>query len=114
MDCDFCSVTAFNGNQYRLRPVSDVLDELELFRGNGRAVFFVDDNIVGHGSKHRERAKELFRGIIERNLKINWFSQASLDVADDEEVLELARPQRLPDAAYRYRIGNRGRVKIGE
>jgi radical SAM superfamily enzyme YgiQ (UPF0313 family) len=90
MDCDFCSVTAFNGNQYRLRPVPEVLDELELLRGSGRAVFFVDDNIVGHGVKHRERAKELFRGIIERNLRIDWFSQASLDVADDEEVLELA------------------------
>ena len=29
MDCEFCSVTAFNGHRYRRRPVEDVLDELE-------------------------------------------------------------------------------------
>ncbi|HJN04978.1 MAG TPA: cobalamin-dependent protein, partial [Bacteroidales bacterium] len=29
MSCDFCSVHTFNGNSYRLRPVDEVLDELE-------------------------------------------------------------------------------------
>ena len=90
MNCDFCTVTAFNGNQYRLRPVKEVLDELELFRDSGRALFFVDDNIVGYGKHHLERAKELFRGMIDRDLKLNWFSQASINIADDEELLHLA------------------------
>jgi radical SAM superfamily enzyme YgiQ (UPF0313 family) len=29
MDCEFCSVSAFNGRRYRQRPVDEVLDELE-------------------------------------------------------------------------------------
>jgi len=29
MNCEFCSVTAFNGSRFRQRPVEDVLDELE-------------------------------------------------------------------------------------
>ncbi|MBN1887278.1 MAG: cobalamin-dependent protein, partial [Thermoflexales bacterium] len=29
MDCEFCSVTAFNGRRYRRRPPAEVLDELE-------------------------------------------------------------------------------------
>ena len=29
MDCEFCSVTAFNGLRYRRRPVEDVLNELK-------------------------------------------------------------------------------------
>jgi radical SAM superfamily enzyme YgiQ (UPF0313 family) len=28
MDCEFCSVTTFNGVKYRQRPVEEVLDEL--------------------------------------------------------------------------------------
>ena len=90
MGCDFCTVTVFNGKHYRVRPVNEILDELESFRNDKRAVFFVDDNLGGMGEKHQERAMELFRGIIDRGIKINWFSQTSLDIADNEELLRLA------------------------
>ena len=36
MSCDFCSVHTFNGNSYRLRPVEEVLDELETLEHNRR------------------------------------------------------------------------------
>jgi len=88
MDCSFCSVSAFNGRHYRFRPINEVLDELEQVSNN--YVFFVDDNIVGHNTSARERAKELFTGIIERGIKKHWISQASLNFADDEELLNLA------------------------
>jgi len=45
MDCEFCSVTVFNGRRYRQRPVEEVLDELETIPQ--KRVFFVDDNIIG-------------------------------------------------------------------
>ena len=90
MNCDFCSVTSFNGGHFRARPVSEVLDELQAFHGDGRNIFFVDDNIGGITQAHRERAKELFRGIIDRGMKFDWFSQTSVDFADDPEVLRLA------------------------
>jgi radical SAM superfamily enzyme YgiQ (UPF0313 family) len=90
MDCDFCTVTAFNGQHFRVRPVNEILDELESFKGDNRAIFFVDDNICGMTKSHQERAIELFKGIIDRGIKINWFSQTSLNIADNEELLRLA------------------------
>ncbi len=88
MACDFCSVHTFNGNSYRLRPVEEVLDELEEIEHN--LVYFVDDNLIGYGKKSQQRAIELFKGIIERNIKIEWFCSASMNFADNDEVLELA------------------------
>ncbi|HAQ65851.1 MAG TPA: B12-binding domain-containing radical SAM protein [Bacteroidales bacterium] len=88
MDCSFCSVTAFNGRHYRFRPIDEVLDEFEEIPQ--QYVFILDDNIVGYNTEARERAKELFRGIIKRGIKKTWISQASINFADDEEVLQLA------------------------
>lgn len=85
MDCEFCSVTSFNGKRYRRRPADDVLDELETIPQ--RMIFFVDDNIIGYGQKSREQALALFKGMVERKLNKQWFSQASLNFADDEDVL---------------------------
>jgi radical SAM superfamily enzyme YgiQ (UPF0313 family) len=85
MDCDFCSVTSFNGRRYRRRPPAEVLDELETIPQ--RMIFFVDDNIIGYGQKSREQALALFKGMVDRKLGKQWFSQASLNFADDEEVL---------------------------
>ncbi len=88
MSCDFCSVHTFNGNSYRLRPVEEVLDELETIEH--RLVYFVDDNLIGYGKRSQQRSIDLFNGIIERGIDIDWFCSASMNFADNEEVLELA------------------------
>jgi len=88
MDCEFCSVTAFNGRRYRRRPPEEVLDELETIPQ--KMLFFVDDNIIGYGARSREQALALFQGMVERGLDKLWFCQASLNFADDEEVLHWA------------------------
>jgi radical SAM superfamily enzyme YgiQ (UPF0313 family) len=88
MNCEFCSVTAFNGLKYRKRPVEKVLDELETIPQ--RMIFFVDDNIIGFGQQDEERAIALFKGMIERGIKKEWFCQASINFADNDEVLEYA------------------------
>ncbi|MFQ6672805.1 MAG: B12-binding domain-containing radical SAM protein, partial [Candidatus Tectimicrobiota bacterium] len=87
-DCEFCSVPLFNGRALRMRPVEDVLDELASIRK--RLVFFVDDNLIGYGRRAAERTKQLFEGMIRRRLKKWWWTQCSINVADDEEVLRLA------------------------
>ncbi|WP_197135921.1 B12-binding domain-containing radical SAM protein [Crateriforma conspicua] len=88
LDCEFCSVTAYNGRRYRRRPVADVLDELETL--NNEMVFFVDDNIIGNGASCRKQALELFQGMVARGMNKTWFCQASISVADDAEVLDWA------------------------
>ncbi len=88
MDCEFCSVTAFNGRRYRQRPVENVLDELKTIPQ--KMVFFVDDNIIGYDKKSAERAVALFKGIIKCGIKKDWFCQASMNFADNEDVLAYA------------------------
>jgi radical SAM superfamily enzyme YgiQ (UPF0313 family) len=89
LNCDFCSVTTFNGREYRFRPIAEVLDELEGIPN--RDIFFVDDNLVGYGKIARQRAKGLFRGMIDRQLNKSWLCQASINFGADEELLLLAK-----------------------
>lgn len=88
MDCEFCSVTGFNGRRYRRRPPEQVLAELETI--SKKMVFFVDDNIIGYGEESRNQALAIFKGMVERKLEKWWFCQASLNFADDEECLHWA------------------------
>lgn len=79
--CEFCSITAFHGGRYRRRAVADVVAELQGMRG--KTVFFVDDNITADRAGLRELCEALMP------LKIRWISQASLDVAHDDELPRL-------------------------
>ncbi len=87
-DCSFCSVSAFNGRHYRMRPIDEVLEELKTIPQ--RNIFFLDDNIVGISKAHQERAIELFRKMVEKGIRKNWISQASLNLAENPEVLKWA------------------------
>ncbi|MFQ6672804.1 MAG: B12-binding domain-containing radical SAM protein [Candidatus Tectimicrobiota bacterium] len=87
-DCEFCSVPRFNGRALRMRPVDDVLDELAAIPKKN--IFFVDDNLIGYGRRALERTKCFFEGMIRREVKKRWWTQCSINVADDEEVLRLA------------------------
>lgn len=79
--CEFCSVAAFNQYKIRTRPVAKVIEEI---KGLGKYILFMDDNIT----LNREYAKELFTAMIP--LKRIWFSQCSVSIADDSELLDLA------------------------
>ncbi len=88
MNCDFCSVTAFNGSHYRYRPIDEVIEEMKEIPQ--RNLFILDDNIVGNNSKAQARAVELFKAMIAAGIRKEWIGQASLNVADNEEVLKYA------------------------
>ena len=80
--CTYCSITAFHCGTYRRRSLESVLEELDHI---GRNFIFVDDNIIAEP----EFAKELFRAMTP--LGKRWVSQASIKIADDPELLRLAR-----------------------
>ena len=79
--CEFCSITAFHGGRYRRRNVDDIVSELRAMRG--KTVFFVDDNITADRAGLRELCEKI------RPLNVTWISQASIDVARDEELPRL-------------------------
>jgi radical SAM superfamily enzyme YgiQ (UPF0313 family) len=78
-DCDYCSIPAMYQRRMRYRPVDEVTAEVR--RMPGRALILWDDNI----GCNREYAMELFDSIAP--LGRWWTSQATLDVAFDEEFL---------------------------
>lgn len=81
--CNYCTITAFNKNTYRKRPIEDVIEDIKSI--NSREFLFIDDNLVGDYT----RAKELFRNMIGLNKR--WTSQMTLSFADDKELLDLAQ-----------------------
>ena len=87
-DCEFCTVTSFNGGKYRMRPVENVLDEIEKIPQE--RFFFIDDNIIGYSKASKRHAAAIFQGMIDRGIKKQWWSQASLNFAEDEDLLKLA------------------------
>jgi radical SAM superfamily enzyme YgiQ (UPF0313 family) len=91
IDCEFCAVSNAFGGTYRNRPHDDVLAELRALRPfDGlftlkNCVFFVDDNIISN----RAYARELLTRIAD--LKLHWFGQASVNIANEPEILRLCR-----------------------
>ena len=81
-NCSFCSVTPFLGADYRVRPVGDVIEEIRALGARGCS--FVDNNLFGDHA----RAKELLKALIP--LGISWIGNATMDCADDGELLDLA------------------------
>ncbi|OHB77406.1 MAG: hypothetical protein A2Z25_01215 [Planctomycetes bacterium RBG_16_55_9] len=88
LNCSFCSVTTFNGAKYRQRPISDVVREFRSIRE--KRVLVVDDNLIGTRPEHIARAKDMFRAIAQAKLRKEWIAQATINFADDEELLTLA------------------------
>ena len=88
LNCNFCSVSAFNGTHYRQRPIADVIREFRTIRE--KRVLVVDDNLIGISADHIARAKDLFRAMIRADLHKEWIAQATINFADDEEMLALA------------------------
>ena len=88
LDCSFCSVSAFNGKRYRQRPIEKVVEEFRTIRE--RLVLIVDDNLIGTSARHVARAKDLFRAMIRAKLHKKWICQATINMAEDDELLTLA------------------------
>jgi radical SAM superfamily enzyme YgiQ (UPF0313 family) len=55
-----------------------------------KLVLVVDDNLIGTRPEHIARAKDLFRAMAQANLRKEWVAQATINFADDEELLALA------------------------
>lgn len=83
--CDFCAIQSFFDATHNHRRVDDVVREIQRVRRRGRLFFFIDDNFTSS----IEDAKEFMRALIP--LKIRWVSQSAINVAYDEEALDLMK-----------------------
>lgn len=90
-DCEFCNITAMFGRRPRTKSTEQVLAELDTLvdRGWRGPVFFVDDNFIGHKRMLKE---DLLPALIkwqERGRGAPFFTEASINLADDEELMRL-------------------------
>lgn len=91
-DCEFCDITSLFGRKPRTKTVPQVLGELDTLysRGWKGGIFFVDDNFIGD---KRKLKKELLPAMIEwmeqRRHPFTFVTEASIDLADDGELMEL-------------------------
>jgi radical SAM superfamily enzyme YgiQ (UPF0313 family) len=88
--CEFCDIIVTFGRRPRLKTSTQVIAELEALRAqNMRVVFIVDDNLIGN----KKAIKVLLRDVIAwqqaNGYPLIFFTEASLDLADDPELMQL-------------------------
>jgi radical SAM superfamily enzyme YgiQ (UPF0313 family) len=79
-NCDFCTVSKIFGRQMRFRDIDNVIDEIKNLPS--KYIFFVDDNLT----INKKYAHELMQKL--KPLGISWTCMASIDVAEDEVLLQ--------------------------
>ncbi len=83
--CDYCSIQTYYERSYRSRPVEEVIDDFRTVKAlGGNRVLVLDDNPIGNLAY----AKELFRALAP--LKMQWATQCTINIARNDELLELA------------------------
>jgi len=80
-NCDFCLVSKLFGRKMRYRDIENVVEEIKA--APSKYIFFVDDNLT----INKKYAKELTKAI--KPLGISWGCMSSIDVASDDELLQL-------------------------
>lgn len=82
--CSFCSIYCLYRGQYLKREISEVIRDIKRIRELGfRQFLLLDDNIFSD----RDYAVKLCAEI--KKLKMKWMTQCSIDIAKDEEFLEI-------------------------
>jgi radical SAM superfamily enzyme YgiQ (UPF0313 family) len=90
--CEFCDIIIMFGRKPRTKTTAQVGRELDALRQHGvRSVFFVDDNLIGN----KPAAKKLLRYLADyqrqHDYRFHFGTEASLNLAQDEELLDLFR-----------------------
>ena len=91
-DCEFCDIVVLNGHTPRTKSADQLLKELDEFhtRGWRSSVFIVDDNFIGNKRKLKtETLPAIIEWIKKRKKPFSLFTEASINLADDEELVRL-------------------------
>jgi len=97
-NCEFCDIIILNGHEPRTKDKDQIVNELEALysRGWRSGVFIVDDNFIGNKKKLKA---ETLPAIIEwskrRKHPFNFSTEASINLADDEELMRFMTEARF-------------------
>lgn len=92
-DCEFCNIADLNGKIPRVKSPAKFMEELNALYDYGwrGALMVVDDNFICNKTKAKALLKELIKWRKEKNYQATYVTQISLNLADDDELLNLMR-----------------------
>jgi radical SAM superfamily enzyme YgiQ (UPF0313 family) len=85
--CDFCASSVLLTSRYKMKPIANVLEEIDRIREIWPRPFleFADDNALVHRRYWKQLLTEL------KSRKLRWFAETDISVHEDEELLALMR-----------------------
>jgi len=86
-NCSFCTAIRVSGRRMRLRPVEEVVDEIQ--RRNIKRFFLTDDNFGLNFTTDPEYCAELFEALAKLDLH-GWTCQSEMSVANFPDLLEMS------------------------
>jgi radical SAM superfamily enzyme YgiQ (UPF0313 family) len=88
--CEFCDIIVTFGRRPRFKKPAQIITELESLRRQGmRHVFIVDDNLIGNKAAVKDLLGHVVNWQRERGYPMTFFTQATLDLAEDDELPQL-------------------------
>ncbi len=88
--CEFCDIIVTFGRKPRLKSSVQVLAELDAYYRDGiKIVFVVDDNLIGNKKAIKPTLREIAKWQEQHAYALTLFTEASLDLAEDEELMVL-------------------------
>ncbi|MFQ5663021.1 MAG: B12-binding domain-containing radical SAM protein [Terriglobia bacterium] len=96
-NCEFCDIIEIYGRKPRTKSPAQVVAELEqLYDRRWRgSVFIVDDNFIGNKKKVKELLPVLAEWNQAQRRPFTFFTEASVNLADDPELLRLMKEARF-------------------
>lgn len=87
--CSFCQVSQTSGRKFRPRSIENIIRELKWQKEKFgiKSILFNDDNIT----LDMNRAKALFKAMIDNQLNLSWNATAIAVFRTDEEMIELMK-----------------------
>ena len=89
--CEFCDIIVLYGRKPRTKEPAQLIAELQCLYDLGwkGGVFMVDDNFIGNKRNVKRMLQELEVWQRERGYPFRFDTEASLDLADDQEMIDL-------------------------
>ncbi|HXF63771.1 MAG TPA: radical SAM protein [Caldilineaceae bacterium] len=91
-NCSFCTAIRVSGRRMRLRPVDEVVDEIQ--RRRIKRFFLTDDNFGLNFTTDPDYCAELFEALAKLDLH-GWTCQSEMSIAKHRDLLEMSRAAHL-------------------
>ena len=110
--CEFCDIIVVFGRRPRIKTTAQIIAELEACLAAGKDnLFIVDDNLIGN----KKAVKALLREIIvwqeARGFPLKFATEASIDLAEDEELLQLMADANIDEVFIGIESPNEGALR---